>query len=184
MNLKEILDACQALDITPDELTTLLVFKEKQANLTRKFRSMLERRYSEEHLSEIALYIRHKGLINDKNELTLKALEFFKQGANFDEFINQYRQLFADTGKVGAMGSKAGCDKKMRKFVAAHPEWSYEFILQAAQAYIDSVRELKYLQQADYVIEKNNGSRLETYCEELQSGLLNGSNNDIFTIKT
>jgi hypothetical protein len=119
----------------------------------------------------------------NKVKLTDKTKVYFNKSEDYDSFIEQYRQLFKDTGKLGAMGDKKGCIKKMKKFMAENPEYSKVVIIQAAEAYIESVRDKTYLRQADYAIEKNGISTLGNFCEGVQSGDVASGSEDMFTIK-
>lgn len=98
-----------------------------------------------------------------------------KEEQTFEQFVEEFRDIFGDSGRTGIKGSKTGCREKMKKFVAQFPEYSRDDILLAATNYVESQKEngFKYLQQADYFISKKMGgeftSRLETYLEELDS---------------
>jgi len=84
------------------------------------------------------------------------------------DFIKEYRNLWKGL-KLGSMGSLNACAIKMKKWMKENPDFNQEDILKAARNYIDSVDDLKYLQQADYFIAKGkNGesSRLSAIIEE------------------
>jgi hypothetical protein len=95
--------------------------------------------------------------------------ELFKPLENdIPAIVEEYRKLF-DGLKLGSMGSKSSCINKMKKFLKLNPRVTKEEIIKATTAYINSLGgNYQYLQQADYFINKNEGSRLETWIEEIR----------------
>lgn len=86
------------------------------------------------------------------------------------KWVEEFRSLF-DGLKLGSMGSKSACLKKMKLFHQKNPDVTLGEILEATKAYIESLRgDYRYLQQADYFIQKHDGSRLETWIEEVKKG--------------
>ena len=93
---------------------------------------------------------------------------------DIDKLVENYRRLFKETKKPGAMGDKKALKDKLIAFLDEYPEYNNsELILRAIQNYIDTEREqgFKYLQQSHYTVSKKMAdgstvSRLATYCEE------------------
>lgn len=91
-----------------------------------------------------------------------------------EDWIQEYRLLFKETGKAGIMGDPNSVRDKMKDFISANPQYSKEIILNAAKKYIKTEAQnyYKYLQRADYFISKednnkNKTSRLLMFCEEV-----------------
>lgn len=84
------------------------------------------------------------------------------------DWLEEWRDLFKDK-KPGGAGNKQGCYKKMKVFLNENPDVTKEEIFAAAEAYFDSLDNLKYMQQADYFISKGTGqnvsSRLSQWVE-------------------
>lgn len=84
------------------------------------------------------------------------------------DWLEEWRDLFKDK-KPGGSGNKQGCYKKMKVFLKENPDVTKEEIFAAAEAYFDSLDNLKYMQQADYFISKGTGqnvsSRLSQWVE-------------------
>lgn len=80
-------------------------------------------------------------------------------------WINEYREKFKRVNK--ACGSSfRECKVRMERFFATHPAVRKQDVLKAADIYISSVKDPKYLQQANYFIKKGAfESRLEQYLE-------------------
>lgn len=91
---------------------------------------------------------------------------FEKKTSNELEWLEDWRNGFGEL-KSGAKGSKQGCYKKMNTFLKKFPNITIEQIFQARDLYFNKLDNIKYLQQADYFIEKNGTSRLEQYIEML-----------------
>jgi len=94
--------------------------------------------------------------------------------SDIDQFIQDYRSLWKGL-KVGAMGDLQACKDKMYKWMKTNPQYSKEDILKAARLYIRSVDNLKYLQQADYFIYKEDKinkieqSKLSSMVDEVEN---------------
>lgn len=87
-----------------------------------------------------------------------------------EDDVDRYREVFSKekSGYIGKMGSKQGCIKKLKKFFKVHPEYDMNDVIKAGEFYVKNHVEISgFLQQADYFIEKNGTSRLETVLEEL-----------------
>jgi len=85
-----------------------------------------------------------------------------------EKWIDDFRGIFHGL-KLGAMGGKASCVKKMRNFFRKNPDITKEDVIKATKAYIDSLGgDYRYLQQADYFILKNDNSKLEAWIEEIK----------------
>jgi hypothetical protein len=59
----------------------------------------------------------------------------------------------------------------MEWFLRMYPEYSKTTILNATKLYIDQMRQkgFVYMTQADYLIQKDNGSKLAALCEEFDN---------------
>lgn len=89
--------------------------------------------------------------------------------ADVNSWIEEWRNLFP-TIKISsrpAKGSKQSVLTKMNKFVKQHPEYTKEQIMAVTKMYIfEKTREnFKFMQCADYFIEKNGMSSLESLLE-------------------
>ncbi len=106
--------------------------------------------------------------VEDKDIYREKS-ENVKSITSFEQFVKNYRNLWNGL-KPGAMGSKADCENKMRKWMINNPEYSQDDIMKAARSYINSVNDLRFLQQADYFIYKKDkyteSSRLSALIDE------------------
>jgi hypothetical protein len=86
-------------------------------------------------------------------------------------WIEEYRNLFPQgvrSGGYPVRGSKAGCLKKMEKFVKSHPHYSKDTILAVTRSYVERKQRQAYqhMKLADYFIEKDGVSMLSAECEE------------------
>lgn len=79
------------------------------------------------------------------------------------EWIDDFRGLFRGK-KIGSMGDKKSCIKKMDKFLNENPEVTKEQIMTSTERYINSERKnnYMYLQRADYFISKQDNNKNET----------------------
>lgn len=102
-----------------------------------------------------------------EKKVVKKSTRIINEG--FDEFIDEYRNLWKGL-KVGSLGSSKSCSDKMKRWMSENPKYSKENILQAAKIYINSLDNYQYLQQADYFIFKKDGkeetSRLSAFIDE------------------
>lgn len=102
-----------------------------------------------------------------------------KKETIIEDWMEDWRDLFS-TKKKGAGGSKQNCYKKMEIFLKQNPEITKEEIFRATEAYLDSLDNIKYLQQADYFIHKGKGldasSRLMQWIEVIrEEGSIEGN---------
>lgn len=85
---------------------------------------------------------------------------------NVELFRNKWKGL-----KLGSMGSPKSCKDKLVRWMKENPKYNIEDILKAADAYINSLNDFTYLQQADYFIFKKEGkeesSRLSAFIDEI-----------------
>jgi len=78
-----------------------------------------------------------------------------------DSFIDDYRNLWKGL-RVGSMGSKKACYDKMYRWIKENPEYTTNEIMEAAHTYLTSVKDLRFLQRADYFIFKQNNKKEES----------------------
>lgn len=84
-----------------------------------------------------------------------------------EEYIDQYRKIFQDTGVPGKMGDKNSCIKKLTKWLKSNPNATMQGVLNTAKYYCENYRNITtYLQQADYFIYKDDQSRLSALYDE------------------
>ena len=85
------------------------------------------------------------------------------------DFIEKYRLLWKGL-KPGSMGSTDACREKLQRWMSVNPQYSTDDIYNASKAYIKSVDNYQYLQQADYFIYKKDAfgeqSRLSSFIDE------------------
>ena len=94
-----------------------------------------------------------------------------------DAFFKEYRNLFKETNKPGAMGDPNAVREKLEKFMVKNPQYSKAQILEATKRYISTqAPAYRFLQQADYFIYKQSPnskidqSRLLTFIEDTSQG--------------
>jgi hypothetical protein len=110
------------------------------------------------------------GSINNKKTIkkSSRAID-----ADLENFVEKYRALWKGL-KPGSMGSTNGCKEKLQRWMSENPKYSTENIYNASKAYIKSVDNYQYLQQADYFIYKKDTfgeqSRLSSFIDE-ESGV-------------
>jgi len=89
--------------------------------------------------------------------------------SDLENFVDKYRELWKGL-KPGSMGSTNGCREKLQRWMLENPKYSIDNIYNASKAYIKSVDDYKYLQQADYFIYKKDAfgeqSRLSSFIDE------------------
>lgn len=84
------------------------------------------------------------------------------------DWIDEYRKLFkAKTSAIGIMGSRTLCLTKMKKFMVLS-KVDKGLIMAATRYYLATINDIRYIQRADYFINKDGGSRLESFIEEYQ----------------
>lgn len=106
-------------------------------------------------------------------------VQIVKKQISIEDWIEDWRSLFSSK-KKGAGGSKQGCYKKMEIFLKQNPNVTKEEVFRASEAYLDSLDNIKYLQQADYFIHKGKGldssSRLMQWIEVIrEEGSIEGN---------
>lgn len=85
--------------------------------------------------------------------------------------IKEYRNLWKGL-KAGSMGSAKSCKQKLTRWMQENPEYTFDDILNAAELYILSINDLRYLQNAEFFIFKQNphreeSSRLSAFIDEV-----------------
>lgn len=112
-------------------------------------------------------------------KLTGEGLKLFEDPNDFNAFVEEYRNLFPKGLKSGngtpIRGDKQGVIKKMEWFLRTYPEYSKSTILAATKLFIQQMerRGYVYMTQADYFIQKENGSKLAAMCEEFDAKTAN-----------
>lgn len=99
-----------------------------------------------------------------------------KMTAFVAKHIDEYRHCFAvkvngqwRSLRPGSMGSRQACVKKMCAWIANNDyAYKWEDIINCAKSYVETQRgnSFKYLQQADYFIDKFGQSRLSALIED------------------
>jgi hypothetical protein len=108
-------------------------------------------------------------------KLTGEGLKLFEDPSDFNAFVEEYRNLFPKGLKSGngtpIRGDRQGVIKKMEWFLRTYPEYSKSTILAATKLFIQQMerRAYVYMTQADYFIQKENGSKLAAMCEEFDA---------------
>ena len=126
-------------------------------------------------------WVKVTGGIGVNFELRAKAIELFTPSTtaekveDVDEWFQELRDIFKATKKVGAMGDANAVKDKLKRFRRKNPKYTKQQILNAAKAYVQSCAKdgYRFLQQADYFIEKQDTSkigrsRLSIFLEELE----------------
>ena len=161
---KKILDKYK---ISPNQFW--LLFAASKNNVQRKYAT-----------DEELLHLQQKQFIKYDPELQIVSIRalgkevFIEEESNIKDWIQEYRDQFKGL-KPGAMGDSIGCLMKMKKFTELYPQFNKDTIIKAAELYISTVDDLRFLQQADYFIfksdsEKMKKSRLASFCEEVEGG--------------
>lgn len=117
------------------------------------------------------IHIRKRGidLINNKIPVPEKVI---KSEDTISQWIDEWRVLFpkgVKTAGYSIRGTRGGCIKKMKKFIKNNKEVTKEQIFEATKLYIEEKRRVRYayMRIADYFIEKDGGSLLESFIEQL-----------------
>lgn len=74
--------------------------------------------------------------------------------------VQKYRDVFKGL-KPGSMGDPKACKEKLERWMKENPEYDIKDIINAAEAYIESLNDYTYLQRADYFIYKQERNRSE-----------------------
>jgi hypothetical protein len=180
MNKAYILDLnlLKEQDITLKEFVCLLSIYNKEDDLESKhLLSLQDKNYikilqDEEIIREKGklliefLTIDGIGSINNKKTVKKSSRAI---NADLENFVEKYRLLWKGL-KPGSMGSTNGCKEKLERWMLENPQYSIDNIYNASKAYIKSVDDYKYLQQADYFIYKKDAfgeqSRLSSFIDE------------------
>lgn len=115
--------------------------------------------YRNSHGDVNQIYLLDKGRLNNDNERPV------------EEWIDEWRKLFPKgvrTGGYPVRGSRKGCLKKMRSFLKNRSDVSPEDIFKITERYVESKRKVgfNYMKIADYFIEKDGFSPLESMIDE------------------
>lgn len=99
------------------------------------------------------------------------------------DWMEEWYSLFPKGVKSGGYAVRSGlntCRTKMFKFLKRN-KISKDIIITATKLYIKNMEKqnYSYMQLAKYFIEKDGGSELESYCEQVKERLENGENLDI-----
>lgn len=118
------------------------------------------------------IYIRKRGsdLVNNKKSTVVKS----SSTDTIPTWIDEWRDLFPKgikTAGYAIRGTRGGCIKKMRKFIREHKKVPKDQIFKATKLYVEEKKRVRYayMRIADYFIEKDGGSLLENYIEQLDS---------------
>tara|TARA_R110002012_G_scaffold74735_1_gene189376 strand:+ start:1950 stop:2513 length:564 start_codon:yes stop_codon:yes gene_type:complete len=119
------------------------------------------------------IHIRKRGidLVNNEKPVVKQESKFVD---TVPDWIEEWRGLFPKgikTAGYSVRGTKGGCVKKMKKFIREHKDTTKEQIFKATERYVEEKRRVRYgyMRIADYFIEKDGGSLLESYVEQLDS---------------
>lgn len=111
--------------------------------------------------------------------LTGEGLALFEDPNDFNAFVEEYRNIFPKGIKSGngtpIRGDRQGIIKKMEWFLRNYPEFSKITILAATKLYVEQMarKGYAYMTQADYFIQKDNGSKLAAMCEDFDTKTAN-----------
>jgi hypothetical protein len=83
------------------------------------------------------------------------------------------------SGGYAVKSGKASCSTKLRTFLKDHKEYTQEIVLQATKNYIEKCKfnGYQYMKLANYFINKDGVSVLETWCDQIVSGVVNSRSN-------
>lgn len=95
-----------------------------------------------------------------------------------DDRVDEYRFKWKGF-KTGAMGSPKSCKQKLTRWMKENPKYSFDDILKAADLYIDSIENPRFMQRADYfifkhTINKEEESRLSAFIEDIDKSQAEG----------
>jgi hypothetical protein len=180
MNKAYILDLnlLNEQDITLKEFVCLLSMYNNEADLESKHLLSLQNK-------NYIKILKDENVIREKGKLLIEFLTIDSIGSinnkktvkkssraidsDLENFVDKYRELWKGL-KPGSMGSTNGCREKLQRWMLENPKYSIDNIYNASKAYIKSVDDYKYLQQADYFIYKKDAfgeqSRLSSFIDE------------------
>lgn len=158
-------------NLTPDEYVFLYFLAKGQiysVNLITDYDKMEQEGFIKQGER---IHIRKRGIDLINNEKPVRKTEI-KSVDTSVEWINEWRELFPKgikTAGYAIRGTRGGCIKKMKKFIREHKEVTKEQIFKATKLYVEEKRRVRYayMRIADYFIEKDGGSLLESYIEQL-----------------
>ena len=155
-------------NLTPSQYIFMLCIKDNNNNVlihSDDLKALVEREYVSKTGTGWILRVKGLDLINSFNSKNIKENEL-------EEFVEEYRDIFPKGIKSGngtpIRGDKQGCYKKMEWFLKTYPEYSKQIILKSTEKYIKDLQSkgYAYVTQADYLIQKDGGSKLAALCEE------------------
>jgi hypothetical protein len=156
-------------------LVQLYIFKRVPYNIEELIKQEYVIKIGNKYI--IAAHIRrliYDNLIREGTELKDIPEEVVARETIVDR-IDEYRSKWKEAThgrKPGIMGTKRACLDKMTQWMKENPEYTFDQILKAADLYLESVDNIKYVQRADYFIsKKENGiisSRLSAFIEEVE----------------
>ena len=170
MNINIDLERLKKEQLTPDEYC-ILHCTYKGVDYREYFNTV----------EDTCAYLAEKGYMRENPEiegmynLTGTGLALFEKPDDFIQFVEQYRNLFPKGVKSGngtpIRGDKNGVIKKLTWFLMTYPEFSKRTILEATKLYVDQMKRngYAYMTQADYLIQKSNGSKLAALCEDFDN---------------
>ena len=181
MNKAYILDLnlLNEQNITLKEFFCLLsIYNNDENDLSKKYLlSLQEKNYIKILQDEIIIrekgkllieFLSIEGVGSMNNKKTIKKSSRIIDN-DLKDFVEKYRLLWKGL-KPGSMGSYNGCREKLQRWMYENPQYSTTEIYNASKAYIKSVDNYQYLQQADYFIYKKDAfgeqSRLSGFIDE------------------
>ena len=113
------------------------------------------------------------------------------ESEDLENWFDSWYELFPKGVKNGnylIRSGKAGCIKKLKKFIKEYPEYTKDIVMRATEEYVAHCRVNRwaYMQLAQYFIEKEGMSNLASRCEDVlnrrtSDGSIEDSNKDAFT---
>jgi hypothetical protein len=105
-----------------------------------------------------------------------------KDSSDFGSFVEEFYNLWPRgimSGGYAVKSGKASCSTKLRTFLKDHKEYTQEIVLQATKNYIEKCKfnGYQYMKLANYFINKDGVSVLETWCDQIVSGVVNSRSN-------
>ena len=89
-----------------------------------------------------------------------------------EENVKEYREKWRGL-TLGSMGDRQSCKEKLTRWINNNPEYNMQDIMKAADIYLGDIKDLRFLQRADYFIYKKDGktesSRLSAFIEEINT---------------
>ena len=119
------------------------------------------------------IHIRKRGIDLIDNKIPVPE-KIVKSEDDPSQWIDEWRDLFpkgVKTAGYSIRGTRGGCIKKMKRFIKNNKQVTKEQIFNATKLYIEEKKRVRYayMRIADYFIEKEGGSLLESYIEQLDS---------------